>query len=98
MKKDMRELTDRESEHVARLIRRGGEVALAALLGSTDGTIRAWQSRSRWPVTMIEKVMLLTLDSIPKKLKAPRPKPPKAARLMSPLTRSELLYYINREE
>lgn len=89
----MRPLTDAESEHCAKLIRRGGEMAVAALLGSTDGTIRGWLKKERWPEPSIERMMELSIDDVPKKLTKARPKPPRASRLQSSLTRSELLYY-----
>lgn len=92
-KPTMRPLTDRELEHIAKLIRRGGEAGLAQLIDSTDGTIRMWQSRDRWPVLMIERAMLLKVDDVPKKVTKPRPRPPKGSRMMGSLTRSELSYY-----
>ncbi len=88
-----REITDRESEHVAALIRRGGEDAVAALLGVSDATLRSWQKRERWPAQALDKAMTLTLDDVPRKGRTKRPKPPPGSRLMVPLTRSELLYY-----
>lgn len=88
----MREPTDQERGYIAALIRRGGEAAIAQLLGASDGTLRSWRAKDRWPVPMLEKAMLLTLDTIPKKTVKPRFKPTSAAR-QATFTRSELLHY-----
>lgn len=89
----MRPLTDIESEHCAKLIRRGGEMVVAALLGSTDGTIRGWMKKDRWPEPMIEKMMALALEDVPRKATRTKHKPGPASRLQVTLTRSELSYY-----
>jgi len=89
----MRPPTEAEQVHIATLLRRCHETQLAALLDINEGTLRGYLAKERWSESILIKVMALTLDDVPRKVKPKKVKPPHSSRLMSSLTRSELSYY-----